>query len=171
MQLTPHRPSILAGLPSGSPGVAATLAAMSRLVNAYKASPLLRDEALSLLMSVPSKQWMKEIAAIFECVRNRIRYTRDIIGVETLQTPLATLDIGAGDCDDMSTLLATMLASVGYVTRFVAVGFSAPGDYSHVYVEVAIPSLPGAWMALDATMAHPMGWAPPNPKARMVQPN
>ena len=171
MQLMPHRPSLLSGLPPDAKGVAATLAAMSRLVNQYKASPQLRDEALSLLRDVPPKAWMREIEALFQYVQGRIRYTRDILGVETLQTPLATMDIGAGDCDDMATLLAALLASVGYATRFVAVGFAQPNSYSHVYLEVALPHIPQAWMPLDATMPHPRGWAPPGVKARLIQSN
>lgn len=164
MHLLPHRPTYLAELPPGASGTKATLQLMSRLVNRYKRSPDVRESALSLISDLLQKDRRGEAAAIFAFVRDHIRYVRDIRGLETVQTPPVTLDIAAGDCDDKSTLLAAMLESIGFPTRFVAVGHSAPGSYSHVYVEALIGS---AWTPLDATMPHALGWAPRPPVSRM----
>lgn len=168
MQLQSQRRQFLGEIPSGEPGTAATLRYMQGLVKRYKRSPTIRETALSILTDVAPKNWRGEIEALFRFVRDHIRYTRDIVGLETLQTPPVTLELGAGDCDDKSTLLAALLESVGHPTRFVAVGYRAPGSYSHVYVETRMGA---GWIALDATMPHDMGWAPRTPIARMVHHN
>lgn len=165
MLLDTPRQQFLGELPPGEPGTQATLQLMRRLVVQYKRSSSIREAALSLLQGVRPKDWRGEINAIFTFVRDHIRYTKDIHGMETLQTPPVTMDLSAGDCDDKSTLLAAMLESVGHPTRFVAVGYRAPGSYSHVYVETRLGS---GWIPLDATMSEPMGWKPRPPVARLV---
>jgi len=103
------------------------------------------------------KDYAGEVAALHAYVRDQVRYVRDIDGVETLQTPEQTLNLGQGDCDDKSTLLAAMLASLGHKARFEAVGFQ-PGRYSHVFVSA---KLRDKWVPLETTLPVPMGWAPP----------
>lgn len=161
---TPRR-QYLGELPPGEPGTLGTLQLMRRLVIQYKRSASIREAALSLLEDVRPKDWRAEINAIFVYVRDHIRYTKDIRGLETLQIPTVTMDLSAGDCDDKSTLLAALLESVGHPTRFVAVGYTSPGSYSHVYVETRLGA---GWIPLDATMPHPMGWKPRPPVARLV---
>lgn len=138
---------------------------MRRLVNQYKRAPQIRELALDLTSQLRPKDWAGEIKAVFEFVRDQIRYTRDIRGMETLQIPPVTLDLSAGDCDDKSTLLAALLESIGHPTRFVAVGYTVPKAYSHVYVET---KLGPRWVALDATMPVDVGWSPRPPVARLV---
>lgn len=162
------RRQFLGELPQGEQGIRATLQLMQRLVSQFKRHPQVRGEALSLVSHLAPKDKRGEVEAVFLYVQNHIRYARDIRGMETLQTPIVTMDLEAGDCDDKSTLLAAMLESIGFQTRFAAVGHSAPGVYSHVYVEV---KLGNAWLPLDATMHHPMGWAPRRPLARMTMHN
>jgi transglutaminase-like putative cysteine protease len=118
-----------------------------------------------LVAGLAPKDWIGELRALFNFVRDRIRYVKDVRGLETLQTPPATLEVGQGDCDDKSTLLAALLESIGHPTRFVAVGFVQPGRYSHVYVESRAGS---RWIALDATMPHDAGWMPPGAVARLI---
>lgn len=165
MHLSYHRPSFLGSLPSGAAGTTETLRLMRDLVHQYKSDSNVRGLALELVRPVPPKDWRGEIRAVFEYVRDNIRYTHDIAGVETLQTPPATIELEAGDCDDKSTLLAALLASVGHRTRFVAVGYRQSNDYQHVYVEAAHGN---DWIPLDATMARPFGWRPRDAVARMI---
>lgn len=100
---------------------------------------------------------MGEIGTLFNFVRSNIRYIQDINNVETIRDPLATLQLGRGDCDDMVTLLSTLLETIGYTTKFVAIGFQA-GYFDHVYLEVIEPDS-GSWLALDPTEPNAMGWA------------
>jgi transglutaminase-like putative cysteine protease len=100
------------------------------------------------------------VAALFHWVRNNIRYTRDIFRVELLHTARRMLELQAGDCDDMTILLGAMLLATGHPVRIALTGFNPtrPHVYSHIYPEVNVN---GKWIALDATMDRPMGWAPP----------
>lgn len=166
MHLEQVRPSLLADLPEGPKGTNTTLRLMSELVRRYKTEGQVRDTALSLVAGLRQKDWVGEVSALFYWVRDSIRYVRDIQGVETLQTPLVTMEVETGDCDDKSTLLATLLASIGHPTRFVAAGYAKPGVYSHVYVETRLGS---RWIPLDATLLDkPMGSIPRAPVSRMV---
>ena len=163
--MTQRRLSFLGTLPNDSAGTRDTLAIMRTLVRRYKRDPLIRDTAISLVAGVEQRDWSGEARALFEYVRDRIRYTRDINGVETIQTPPVTMELEAGDCDDKSTLLAALLESIGHPSRFVAAGYQEPGRYSHVYVETKIRD---KWMPLDATVAQPFGWRPRQPQASMT---
>lgn len=166
MQLSTPRPSVLGELPPGSAGTRATLDLMRRLVARYKRSDAVRSVALALTRGLPPKNYTAEVRAVFEFVRDRIRYVRDVIGVETLQTPDVTLDLEAGDCDDKATLLASLLASIGHRSRFVAVGYTQPGAFQHVYLETLIGQ---RWVPLDATVSSAVvGWAPRTPVTRMT---
>lgn len=162
--VTPHV-QVLGALPSGPAGVRATLKIMKRWRDQYKTNPTIRNLALQLTTGLPQKDHRGEIERVHAFVRDSIRYVRDVAGVETLQTPLKTLELRAGDCDDKSTLIATLLASIGYPTRFVAVGF-APGRFSHVFAEVRRGT---AWIALETTEYWPVGKKPPGIASKMTQ--
>ncbi|MGH7194200.1 MAG: hypothetical protein ACREJM_11830, partial [Candidatus Saccharimonadales bacterium] len=111
MQLT-LPPVRLALIPDGRAGTIATLKVMASIVKAWRKFPLVRDAAVAIIGAVPGKRWFAEIEAVFEWVRQNLRYTQDINGVETLYTPQRMLeDILAwqsgereapvpGDCDD-----------------------------------------------------------------------
>lgn len=94
---------------------------------------------------------------IHRFVRDRIRYVKDIKGVETLQSPEKTLEIGQGDCDDKSVLVGALLESIGHPVRFKAIGF-IPGVFSHVLPETKIGS---KWIAVETTEPWPLGRLPP----------
>lgn len=130
---------------------------MRRLVREGKKNLRVRQTALSIVESIPEKDHAAEVKEIHEFVRDGIRYVRDINGVETIAEPDKLLQIGAGDCDDKSVLLASLLESIGYPTRFVAIG-RFPGRFSHVLVEVNVN---GKWVPLETTEQVNVGWFPP----------
>lgn len=107
----------------------------------------IRNQAVTLTKGIAQKDYASEARACLEYVRDRIRYVRDIRGVETLHDPVTLLRIGSGDCDDKSILLASLLLSIGHKVRFVAVSF-APGQFSHVWVQV---NCYGRWIDLEPT--------------------
>jgi len=113
-------------------------------------SPIVRQFALESLRRVKPKDPISEIGALFFACCKEIHYLGDPVGAEFLQHPEVTINTGAGDCDDMSILLASALClseilSVGYPARFRMVGFN--GDpISHVFLEVNVD---GQWLALD----------------------
>lgn len=163
-----HQPTpttvTLQELPSGVSGVRATLTAMARFAREGKATLRIRQLAMSLTGHLQQKDWPGEVRALHAYVRDDIRYVKDGVGVEVVQTPEKTLELGAGDCDDKSTLLAALLLSIGHSARFVAVG-QRPGHYSHVYVET---QLGPRWVALETTEPVEAGWAAPGMKSRLV---
>lgn len=148
--------TFLAKLPSGKKSVYETLKLMRALVRSGKKHPLVRQTAIELTQGLRQKDWFGEVKAIFDFVKDRIRYVKDIRNVETLHTPDRVLLNEQGDCDDKSVLLASLLESIGHPTRFVAVGFQ-PGKYSHVYVETKIGN---KWISLETTEPVPIGWKP-----------
>lgn len=151
----------LMGIPDGAPGTRATLRLMADLVRQYRIDPTIRGQAASLVQRVQAQNYANEVQEVFYYVRDQIRYLMDINGVETIQTPVFTLQHRYGDCDDKSTLLAALLESIGHPSRFIAVGYHAPGEFDHVFVETLIGT---RWTPLDAIVpdAEP-GWAPMPP--------
>lgn len=147
-------------LATGRAGTLQTLAAMRKFVDEYKVAPQVRELSLRLVNNHAQKDYLAEIKSLYLYVKERIRYTRDVYGVETVQTPLKTLEYKAGDCDDKSTLLAAMLESIGFETRFHAMGRGA-GAICHVIVEVLNP-LTGMWIPLETTQDVSIGWLPPD---------
>jgi transglutaminase-like putative cysteine protease len=154
---TPQLSGQIVHISGGLAGVYQTLAAMRKLVNQYKIDPTIRQAATSAIFLTPEKDELSEVAALFSVVRDGCRYTRDINGVETLSTPDKTLIGKIGDCDDQTTLLAALLESVGYPTRFVIAGYHGQ-DYEHVYLQVWAGD---QWINMDATEPYPMGWEAP----------
>lgn len=164
------RPTVMGRIPSGREGIKATLQAMSRLVRSFKKDQGIRELASSLIRDIPQYDLNGEVRALHAFVRDCIRYTNDIRGVEMVQTPRVTLERGTGDCDDKSTLLATLLESIGRPTRLVAVGFHEGGGHSHVLVEVRLGRA-GKWVPLETIKPVEVGWQPAGIKRRMVAHN
>lgn len=153
-------------IPEGAAGIAATLNHMVRLAKQFKTHPGIRATAERIVDHVPGKDSRGEVAAIQEWIKSNIRYTMDVRDVETLKTPFLTLTSYNGDCDDQSLLAATMLESIGYKTRFVAVGFDGPDSYSHVFAEVLLGT---RWLPLETTEPVSLGWRPAGISVQMIR--
>jgi len=143
-------------IPDGRQGTNETLKLMTQLVKEGKKAPGIRDQALFLIRGLHQKDFPGEINALFEFVRDEIRYVMDINNVETVHMPEIVLAKRAGDCDDKSLLLASLLESIGHPTRFKAIAMQLE-DFCHVYVQT---KLGAKWISLDPTEDYPMGWEP-----------
>lgn len=159
------RPNQLSGLPEGVDGIRKTLKIMVQLARQYQKDMGVVQLSRDLTDPLPQKDFSGELEALQRFVRDCIRYVRDPEDVELVQTPKATLETARGDCDDKATLLASLLKSIGFPTRFVAVGI-AGGPYSHVYVEARLGT---RWIPLETIVegAEP-GWSPPDKTRLMV---
>ena len=166
MMLAPLPPlnGQVVNIPDGLAGTEATLRVMREMVNRCRVNPQIRQAATTVAFLQPEKDYAAEAEAIFNEVRDGIRYMRDVNGVETLQEPQITLASKLGDCDDQTVLLAAMLESIGIPTRFVVAGYSGP-HFEHVYLQAWL----GQWVDMDATEPHPMGWAPPDATVLAVE--
>lgn len=156
----------LMGLPSGPAGTVATLGIMKRLANEAVKAPtqLARNQALEIFRSagLRSREYIPEAQALQRWVQNCIRYVRDPVDVELVQTPEVTLKLRTGDCDDQATLLAAMLKATGHPAKFVAVGMNG-APFSHVLVETKINS---KWVAAETILKKHFGWYPPDATSR-----
>ncbi len=149
-------------VPKGTRGTLVTARIIARLIRDGAKDFYVRQKTIQIFRSygVRPKDRVGEVSALFDWVRRNIRYTRDIFRTELLHSARRMLELEAGDCDDMTILLGAMLLSTGHPVRLILAGFRPhkAHSYNHIYLEV---NLRGCWVALDATMPFPMGWAPP----------
>ena len=148
-------------IPSGSRGTDWTVEQIRSFILDGAKDFTVRRRVVDILMAqrVRARDYLGEIKALFEWVQSNIRYTRDPHRVELLHSARRMLELRAGDCDDMTILLGAMLQSIGHPVRIVVVGPKPkrPSLFTHVYPEVQFR---GRWIAVDATVPHPMGWKP-----------
>lgn len=153
---------IVKRVPRGRAGTLATAGIIADLIREGAKDFYVRQRAIQIFREygIRAKDRLGEARALFHWVQKNIRYTRDIYRVELLHTARRMLELRAGDCDDMTITLGAMLLSTGHPVRIALTGFQPdrPHIYSHIYPEVNVG---GRWIALDATMNRPMGWAPP----------
>ena len=156
-------------VPKGFAGTMATVGHITRLILEGAKDMVVRGAAIQVFRAqgIAPKHYLGEIEALFHWVQRQVRYTRDIHRVELLHSARRLLQIRAGDCDDMTILLGALLESTGHPVRLVLIGSNPrkPRRFSHIYLEVM---LKGHWIALDATMDRPMGWAPNAPNRQVV---
>jgi transglutaminase-like putative cysteine protease len=149
-------------VPKGPKGTIVSARLIANLIRQGARDFYVRQKAIQIFREAgaPPKDRFAEVCALFNWVRNNIRYTRDIFRVELLHTARRMLELRAGDCDDMTILLGAMLISTGHPVRLALAGFrpKKPRAYSHIYPEVSVK---GKWIALDPTMDRPIGWASP----------
>jgi hypothetical protein len=148
-------------IPTGWRGTQQTIEHVQALIRAGAKDFSVRQKAIDILLEkeVKPKDYLGEIKTLFEWVQRHIRYTKDTFQVEVLHSARRMLELRAGDCDDMTILLGAMLEAIGHPVRLVIIGPNPLRQnlFTHIYLEVFHR---GRWIALDATMPHPMGWAP-----------
>lgn len=121
-----------------------TIEVMKKVARTRARHPKVRELALRILEShgVKSQDYYDEALAIGRYVKAKVRYVRDINGVEQLHDPLTLIDqiqkgMAHGDCDDMSLLIATLLLSIGHQPYFRIVRYKQGlGSFQHIYVVV-----------------------------------
>lgn len=191
-------PAYFGAIPSGIAGVRATLKVMVAVARAVLApdnakawsalrslgfsiafDPVtgtqnlvtLRTTAQRVILNCAEKDWWCEARALQSYVRDSIRYTRDMRSAETVQFPLQTMQYQSGDCDDKSVLLVTLAETVGFTTRFCAIGVN--GDsFSHVSAQLLIPGK--GWVNAETIPIDnlgskaQLGWFPPDASCLML---
>jgi len=156
-------------IPEGYLGTLRTVEYIKELIRHGAKDFRVRQTAIDILRQrcVKAKDYAGEIKALFEWVQQNIRYTKDTFRLEVLHSARRMLELRAGDCDDFSILLGAMLEAIGHPVRLVLTGPDPRRMdlFSHIYVEAYCK---GRWIALDATMPHPMGWAPRTSVRRVI---
>lgn len=148
--------STIREIPSGRAGLDLKARKIRALVEQAKRDPWVRERAAQVVAHVEQKDTRGEIAAVFDFVRDRVRYLRDPYsaqGLELFTTPrrmLEDIDRGtaSGDCDDHVILASALLESIGYRTRY-RIGGMPPDRYRHIWLEVDDPKT--GWIPLELT--------------------
>jgi len=120
-------------------GINERLSRMKRMVEEGRISPRIRQLVGKLVRNCPERDQECELRSIHDYIADQTRFLDDIRDLELFQQPEITLEFGAGDCDDLSILAASLLESAGFKTQLVAVGQE---DYEHVYVRTQYPKPP-----------------------------
>jgi predicted transglutaminase-like cysteine proteinase len=134
------------------------------------------DLAWSLGQQIASEypNTLQRAEAVFEFVRDRVRYTSDIDefgsdefaqNADELAATIEKDGSGKGDCEDMTVLLAVMYKAAGFrsaimlLTEHTAVLVYLP-DYTQATAFFELNGEPG-WIWAEATgKNNPLGWAP-----------
>ena len=153
--------------PGGLRAPFGTVQLMRGMIDRAKVDPEIIAAAHSIIAHTPERQPLHEINALFRWVSERVRYTADVVGVETLAYPGFTLRRKSGDCDDQTALLCALLESVGYPTRLVVTGYH-PGQWEHVYCQVYAS---GEWIDCEPIeRGARLGYAYPEPSQIWIEP-
>jgi hypothetical protein len=165
-------------LPFGLGGVRRTLRLMVDVSSTFKTDLNVRTLAVCLVggrvitlangqqVHYPlckPKDYVSELRCLHAFVRDCVRYVRDVEGVETLQTPIQTLNVLAGDCDDKAMLFNALAGSIGFPTRFCAIGVRGE-PFSHVMAQALLDSV-GEYINAETIITDPpveLGWQPPD---------
>jgi hypothetical protein len=165
-------------IPFGLGGVQRTLRLMVDVASTFKTDLHVRTLAVCLVggrvitlangsqvryQTCRPKDYVAELRCLHAFVRDHIRYVRDVAGVETLQTPVQTLWVLGGDCDDKSILFCALAAAIGFQTRFCAIGVRGE-PFSHVLAQ-ALYEPTGEYISAETILTDPsveLGWEPPD---------
>jgi hypothetical protein len=151
-------------LPAGDRGVKMTINAMTSdaLGREGAQNGTVRAWALAAVANQPDRDDRAQASAIYEAVKRSIKFRGEYS--ETVQTPLVTLQLAAGDCDDHATLTVALLRSIGIPARFETIAIDASKEFVHVFPLAGIRRMGKVveWMPLDTTVprAYP-GWKAP----------
>jgi hypothetical protein len=93
-----------------------------------------------------------ELMAIYDFVKRNIRYTGDVTNKDTFQSAYRTMQMGGGDCDDFSILIAVLSLVNGFQTKF-RITSNYGSSWDHIMCLAGLPKLePRSWIVLDATL-------------------
>lgn len=136
---------------------------LRRLITLFRGNPTIRNLALQIIAEaqVPPREKKAQALAIGDWVQQNVYYVHEL--PERFQDPTETLRIKAGDCDDMTSFIGSLIESVGIPS--VMVCMKVNGGWSHIFPAARIPET-GGLLPLDATMRfavslgrNPVEWA------------
>lgn len=120
---------------------------LRKLVTQYRQAPQVRDLAVGIVRQsgVAPRDKKEQALALARWVRDNIFYIHEL--PERFQLPTETLRLKAGDCDDHTSLLASMLESVGIPS--VLVCMEVNGSWAHIFPAAVMKN--GLHLHLDTT--------------------
>jgi transglutaminase-like putative cysteine protease len=139
------------------------VATIQKLVHKSVQDPEMRKLALKITSKCPERDGECEAQAIYDYVKRNVRYTGDVApikfpsgeveGIDLYQSARRTLEMGGGDCDDQSVVIATLLSLNGITARLRVMKERKDDDWSHILPVAGLPkNFPTQWVALDTTL-------------------
>lgn len=110
-----------------------TLGWMGHFRDEWKADPDWRNLACQIVRGRASDR-EGETEMIRLWVKQYVEFRLDPAGVEYLQDPMILIDTRAGDCDDMATMAAVLLAALGHEVRPAGVVWAGDRTASHAVI-------------------------------------
>lgn len=136
----------------------------------------IRKVAASIAKKYPGQYNIYQILEIFNYTTNNVQYVSDPRGRNYWSYPNETIEVGAGDCEDYSTLISSLVEAVGGTTRlyltddhaFAAVYVGNDIDEISRVISEYYGSVPvryiqdatGSWLVLDPTSSMYAGDLP-----------
>ena len=138
--------------PAGVSKLAVSQELIPSMIRRNSALPETRKLALQMIQEAgaPEHDRYQEFLAIANGLKKRVRFLRDPHRIESISDLGDTLEFGAGDCDDYTVALGSLLAAAGFPVRVRIVGRDR---LSHVYPEALVN---GSWLPAD--LARKSGW-------------
>jgi hypothetical protein len=120
---------------------------LRKVVANYRQTPQVRDLSVGVIKNagVAPRDKREQALALARWVRDNIYYIHEL--PERFQLPTETLRLKAGDCDDHTSLLCSMLESVGIPSMLVCMEVN--GTWSHIFAAAAMKD--GKLLHLDTT--------------------
>lgn len=143
--------------PDGESMTVGTLRTMAALVRKQSEDPRIRARARAVLAAagVASMDYDGMIRAVFDFVRDHVRYVRDPVGAEYVTDPVELdhqIDDGDAceDCESLALYASTLLASIGIVSEFETQAKDPrdPERATHCSLQVRNPRN-GQWVSFD----------------------
>lgn len=138
-------------LAGGDAGTRETLAAMARMARDGARSREITDLAAALMDAGPRSPHLYAVR-VFHYLRQRVSFKADPPGIELVRHPVQLVsEIGRfgralGDCDDRSTLGASLLVAANIPAAFLVIGQDPHAAMEHVYFAAR---LAGRWVPFD----------------------
>ena len=126
---------------------------LRRMIDEWRGAPVIRNLALQIIREYgcQSRDKKCQAIAIASWVQDQIYYVHEL--PERFQLPDETLRIRAGDCDDHTTLICSLLESIGIPSKMVCMRLN--GLWSHIFAAAVMKG--GGLLPLDSTMRFPIG--------------
>lgn len=136
-------------LPAGDAGVAATVAAIQATIDHALTVERSRLRRYAQALDPGDLEDRRDVVerfgqSLWAFLRRFVRFKRDPRGVEFVRHPGNMLDaiesdgIAKGDCDDLATLGAAIVAAAGLRPVLVTVGRRNPGRWEHIFFGIRI---------------------------------
>jgi hypothetical protein len=139
---------------------------LRRMVDAWRGRAWTRETATQIVFreaACAPKVRLCHALAVGDWVKQNITYVNEY--PETFQTPRRTVELGAGDCDDATILIASLLEAIGIRTEIV--GMKVDGKWRHVFPRAIVRLRDGRHILvpIDVTIDAPLREFP-DPVAR-----